>query len=349
VPRRPALALAALLLVVVGVLVAWRLVSSGTAFEEAVALAPEGTDRVSWTDWAAVRRELGADLDADSSGEDVQAFLDEAFTRDLSSSSALGSSAAVLQEELGVSPATIDWELLAQSEAGAVEVLRLGPDVDVEEVGDRLERLGWQRPEDDEGVWQGGPDVLAGVDAGLTPELQHVALLADDGLLVSSDQAGYLETAVEAVRGDAPRVEGLDDVAAELADPLAAVVYTGAHACESLAMAQADDDARAEADQLVEAAGGVHPLTAFAMGVVEGDAVRVALEVEDADDAEADAEARAQLAAGPAPGQGGDFTERFEVAGASAQGGVVTLDLRPLEGQYVLSDLSNGPVLFATC
>ena len=197
-PRRPAPALAALVaglvLVVVGGLVAWWLAGSGTAFEEAVALAPEGTERVSWTDWTAVRRELGADLDAGSTGEDVQAFLDEAFDRDLSSSSALVSSAPVLQDELGVSPATLEWELLAQSDAGAVEVLRLGPEVDTDELADRLERLGWQRPEEDDGVWPGGPDVLAGVGAQLTPELQHVALLADEGLLVSSDQEAYLRS-----------------------------------------------------------------------------------------------------------------------------------------------------------
>lgn len=349
VPRRTALAGAALVLLVVGGLVAWRMASPGTPFEEAVALAPEGTERISWTDWDAVRRELGADLDAGSSGEDVQAFLDEAFTRDLSSSSALGSSAAVLQEELGVSPASVDWELLAQSGDGAVEVLRLDDDVDLDELGDRLDGLGWQRPADDDGVWEGGPDVLAGVGPGLTPELQHVALLADDGLMVTSDQPGFLEEAVAAVRGDGPRVEGLGHVAAALAEPLAAVVYTGDHACRALAMAQADADAQAEADQLVAAAGGVHPLTAFAMGVVDGDVVRVAMEVEDADDAEGDAEARARLAAGPAPGQGGDFSDRFEIDDASAQGRVVSLDLVPREGQYVLSDLASGPVLFATC
>ena len=40
---------------------------------------------------------------------------------------------------------------------------------------------------------------------------------------------------------------------------------------------------------------------------------------------------------------------RFEVAEASSKGRVVRLDLLPREGSYVLSDLSSGPVLFATC
>ena len=34
---------------------------------------------------------------------------------------------------------------------------------------------------------------------------------------------------------------------------------------------------------------------------------------------------------------------------ATAEGRVVRLDLAPRDGTYVLSDLSTGPVLFATC
>ncbi|MFC6342457.1 hypothetical protein ACFP8W_10755, partial [Nocardioides hankookensis] len=63
----------------------------------------------------------------------------------------------------------------------------------------------------------------------------------------------------------------------------------------------------------------------------------------------ANAASRAVLAAGPAPGQGGDFSDRFSVASASAEGDLVTLDLVPRSGEYVFSDLASGPVLFATC
>lgn len=348
-PRRPALVLAAVVLLAVAGLVGWRLTDRGTVFEEAVALAPQGTERATWTHWDAVRRELDVDLDAGSSGEDIQALLDDAFTRDLSSTSALNTSAVVLHEELGISPATLRWELFAQSPSGAVEVLALTDDVDPDDVRERLETLGWKAPEDDAGVWVGGPDVLARVGPGLTPELQHMVVLDDGRLLLTSDNAGYLEQAAGAVKGDREQVEGLGDVAEALGDPVTAVLYTGPHACEKLAMAQADADAQAEADQLVEAAGGVHPLTAFGMGAVAGGEVRVALEVEDPDDAEAEATARARLASGPAPGQGGDFSERFEVAETGTRGRIVTLDLRPEDGEYVLSDLSSGPVLFATC
>ena len=65
--------------------------------------------------------------------------------------------------------------------------------------------------------------------------------------------------------------------------------------------------------------------------------------------ARTNADTRTELASGPAPGQGGDFSDRFELGPVTADGVVVTMELTPTEGSYVLSDLSNGPLLFATC
>jgi hypothetical protein len=349
VSRRAAVALVAVVLVVVAGLAAWRLLTPTAPIDRALALVPAETSRVSWTDWGGVRRELGADLDAGSSPEAVDAFLADAFAADLSAMSALGSSAAAMQPELGFSPTTISWELFAQSPDGAVEVLGVDDDVSLDEVADRLTDLGWTEPDEDDGVWVGGTDVLSDVGPGLTPELQHFVLLADRGIILASDQAPYLEQVREVVHGDADAADGLADLASDLGQPLAAAVYDGDYACERLAMSQADDDARAEADQLVEAAGGVHPLTGFAMGLLAGGDLRAVMQVEDPDDAPDDADARARLAAGPAPGQGGDFGDRFSVTDAGSEGRTITLDLSPQDGEYVLSDLTSGPVLFATC
>jgi hypothetical protein len=346
---RVAVAVVVVLVVTGAGIVAWRALRPTTPLQQAMELAPADATRFSWTDWDGVRRELDAGVGADSSAEEVDAFLVEAFAADLSSTSALGTSAGVMQEELGFSPATVSWELLAQSGAGAVEVLKVGDDVDLDAVADRLADLGWTEPDEEDGVWVGGPDVLAGVGSTLTPELQHVALLADEGLVLTSDQDPFLEQVLEQVLDGDGAPDDLADLAASLDEPLTAAVYDGAYACEQLAMAQADDDARAEADQLVEAAGEVHPLTGFAMGVLPGGDVRAVMQVEDADDAPRDAEARARLAAGPAPGQGGEFGDRFSVERAGSEGREVVLDLRPVDGSYVLSDLTSGPVLFATC
>ena len=347
--RRAVAALAAMLVVVAAALVAWRVLAPTPPLATALSFAPDTTSRASWTDWEGVRRELDADVGADSSAEDVDAFVSDAFAADLSAMSALGTSAGTLQTQLGLSPATLRWELLAQSTEGAVEVLGVDEDTSFDDLARRLADLGWAEPEDDARVWVGGPDVLAGVGSRLTPELQHFALLPDRHVVLASDQAPYLERVLEVVDGDADAATDLADLASTLGEPLAAAVYDGAYACERLAMAQADDDAQAEADQLVAGAGGVHPLTGFAMGTLAGGDLRAVMQVEDADDAPGDADARAQLASGPAPGQGGDFTDRFEVAAAASEGREIILDLRPRAGAYVLSDLTSGPVLFATC
>jgi hypothetical protein len=340
-------ALAAVVVLVVGGVVGWRLLDPATPLARAMSLVPADTTRLSWTDWAGVRRELGADVGAGASAAEVDAFMADAFDADLSPMSALGTSAGAMEERLGFSPASVSWELFAQSGTGAVDVLGVDDDVDLDVVVDRLADLGWTAPEEADGVWVGGPDVLAGVGSALTPELQHVALLADEGLVLTSDRAPYLEQVLDELDGDGP--EELVELAATLGEPLAAAVYDGAYACEHLAMAQADDDAQAEADQLVDAAGAVHPLTGYALGRLPGGDVRAVLQVEDEDDAAADAEARARLAAGPAPGQGGEFADRFTVEAAGSEGREVVLDLRPVEGAYVLSELTSGPVLFATC
>ncbi|GAA1915939.1 hypothetical protein [Nocardioides hwasunensis] len=347
--RRAAVALAVVVVLAVAGLAAWRLSSSGTPLSRALALVPAETSRSSWTDWEGVRRELGSDVGRGSSAEEVDAFVSEAFGSDLTSMSALGTSAGTMQELLGLSPATLSWELLAQSDGGAVEAMGVGDDLDLSDVADRLADAGWTEPEVDDGVWVGGPDVLARLGSTITPELQHLVLLRDQDLVLASDQVAYLEAATEVARGTAAGADDLADLATGLAEPLAAAVFTGDYTCERLAMAQADADAQDEAAQLVAESGGVHPLTGFAMGLLPGGHVRALLQVEDADDAPADADARARLASGPAPGQGGEFTDRFALERAGSQGRVITLDLRARPGAYVLSDLTSGPVLFATC
>ena len=77
--------------------------------------------------------------------------------------------------------------------------------------------------------------------------------------------------------------------------------------------------------------------------------VRVAMAFTDHDQAKVNASTRATLARGDAPGQGGTFPDRFTLGEVAARGSVVTMDLRPVATSPVLSDLSTGPLLFATC
>lgn len=337
------------LLVVVVLGVRWWRDAHRSDLASAVSLAPASTERLAWTDWQAVRRTLGADLGPRPSTDELTAFLDEAFGRDLSTSSALVESAATMQQQFRFSPATLDWELLAQGPDGAVDILGFPADTDFDALAGTLDSLGFTRPDDQNGVWLGGPDVLARIGTGLTPELQFFALLPDAGVVLTSDSQGYLEAAVEAATGEADHLTSVDDVVADAGSPLVAAVFTGDYACEHLAMAAADDTDQAQAAELVAQAGGVHPMTGFAMATQPEGGIGVSMSFESEDNARHDADARGRLASGPAPGQGGDFTDRFTVTSATAEGRVVQLELEPVPDQYVLSDLTSGPVLFATC
>jgi hypothetical protein len=319
-----------------------------TSFAWAVARAPSGTQRVSWTDWADVRRHEGADLGAGSSVADLRHFLNRAFDDDLSSTSALVASAPVLQQRFGFSPANADWELFAQSYQGAVVMLHLPAD-DLAAVTGHLRGLGYHEPGDSGGVWQGDPDLVTSIDASLTPELSYVAIDTADSLVLTSDSQAFLAVALQAVHGDGPRATGLDAVVGDAGEPLSSAVYTGDYACGALAMAHAGAADQAQARRLLSAAGEVNPYSAFAMSDEPDGTVRVAFEFDGSDTARTNADTRAALARGPAPGQGGSFTDRFTVTSATARGKLVVLRLTPRSGVYVLSDLSTGPLLFAAC
>ncbi|KRB77694.1 hypothetical protein ASE01_05690 [Nocardioides sp. Root190] len=330
-------------------IVAWRIVRDGddTRLTRAMALAPESTVRFSWTDWAAVREELGVDLSGTSPASDVEDFLLEAFDRDLTASTALDESAATIHTELGFSPATIDWELFAQGEDGAVVIMGLPEDVDVPALEDQLRTAGFTQPDEQDGVWQGGVDLLETLSGPVTPELAALQIDAEAGVLYGSDDPRYLAERADVARDDLE--DGVAEAAAAAGTPLAASAYTGEHTCAELSMAEADPADRTRASELIAEAGEVHPLTGFAIAAQPGGDVRVALALDSEDQARTDADSRSRLAAGPAPGQGGAFPEKFTLGKVTAVGNVVTMDLAPVDGWLVLSDFNHGPVLFATC
>jgi hypothetical protein len=349
VPRRLWVAGAVVVaLALVGGGVLWLRGGDQTSFAWAVGHAPEGVQRASWTDWAAVRRQEGAALSAGSSVGDLRRFLDHAFDDDLSSASALVGSAPVLQQRFGFSPADADWELFSQSDQGAVVMLHV-PAADLGEVAAHLRDVGYTEPHDPSGVWQGGSDLLAEVSPSLTPELSYIALDTDHSLILASDTSAFLTLATQAVSGDGARAQGLGAVVDDAGEPLSSAVYTGDYACSALAMAHAGAGDQAQGRRLLSAAGEANPYSAFAMSDEPDGSVRVTFEFDSADIARTNADTRAVLAAGPAPGQGGTFGERFTVDSVTAPGDLVVMRLTPRKGAYVLSDLSTGPVLFATC
>jgi hypothetical protein len=355
------LAAALVLVVAAGVLVAVRLLgeddgaersrrarAADATFADAVALAPSDARRLLWTDWGGVRDELGLDLDADSTPDQVEQLLDRGFDADLTSTTALVDSAPQMQERLGFSPATLEWELFTQSEKAATLTMRLGAGVTTDEVATALRAAGYVEPSRPDGTWTSDDDdPIAGQ---VTPELAFIALDDDAGIVYAADRAAGVTIAVAAADDSGSSTGSVPaGVVAGLGSPLSAAAYDGDQACSALAMANADPSEQTEGETLVAEAGKVNPVTGFGIGSQPGGGVRVTLGFDNAEQARTNADTRAKLAAGPAPGQGGDFSDRFGVEKVTADGTVVTFDLAPVDGAFVVSDLSTGPVLFATC
>jgi len=360
-PGRPsplvlALALAAGVAVLAAVAyVGVRLLVPDTPLQQAVGLLPDDTLRVSFTDWTQLSEQLdGAGITASSEPAAMEEFLERAFDEDLIATSSLADSFTALAAAYGVTPLDAEWEAYGQGRDGSVALLRLGDDVDLDDLRDRLEALGYEVPPggaSSEGTWVGSPELVAKQDPILTPLQQHLAVVEDQNLFVMSDRPEYVDVAVAAVTGDDPDLASVDGVT-ELVDiagePTDAEIWARDFACEDLAMAQADPSDRTRGQQLTEDAGGVHPLQGLVFAQQADHTLTVGMQFSDDDQASADLQPRTDLARGEAPGQGGSFSDRFTVADATAQGSTVTLTLDPREGR-VLSDLQQGPVLFATC
>ncbi|MGZ8744639.1 MAG: hypothetical protein ACXWXO_17105 [Nocardioides sp.] len=350
--RRVVLVTVLVLVLAAGGLLAWRLLDRPSDYERAVGYLPSSTLRATYTDWAAVRSAAdGGSLSASSAPGKVSAFLDRAFEQDLTSTSAVAESTAALAEHYGFSPLDVSWEVLGQAPDGQVVVLQLPSDADVEGIEDRLRDLGYSAPADgagEGGTWAGTSDLVAALDPTLTPVMQNMAVLPSEKLLVMSDNAGPVSTTSAIVQGSEPGLEvgALTSVAGT---PVTATLWAADFACEDLAMTSADEEDQRVAASLVEDVGGVSPLSGLVMAQQPDRSLTVGMLFESADQASDNLQARVDLAAGDAPGQGGTFGERFTITAGEADGEAVVLRVEPRGKGYVFSDISTGPVLFATC
>lgn len=348
------LAVVALVVVAVAGWFGWQ-AATRTTYERAVSMLPESTLRATWTDWESVRS-LADGPSGRASAGDVDRFLSRAYDLDLTSTSAVVDATFVLSREFGFSPLDASWELFGQSREGAVVLLGLPDSVDLDEVERRLEELGYSEPADGPGsggVWAGSADLVATIDGSLTPVMQNVVVLPEERVVLLSDNQAYASSSAEVVTGDSDGLDSVDGVSAlasAAGEPASAVLFASDFACEALNMSQADDSDRAVAEDLVDAAGGVHPLAGLVMAVQPDRSMVVGMHFESSTQASDDLRPRAQLAGGEAPGQGGSFAERFRVVEAAADGNEIVMELEPATRDTpLLSDLSQGPVLFAAC
>ena len=337
--------------------VAWRLLDTHSRYEDALGTLPKSTLRTTYTDWDAVRTAArGTGLGAASSKGKVEAFLTRAYDLDLTSGSAIDDSTYALQHKLGFSPLDAEWEAFGQGKDGQVDVLQVGDSVDLAGVERRLRSLGYTPPRAGSGsggTWVGGADLIAQIDPELTPVQQNVAVLADQHLVVMSDNAAYLSASTSVVKGVDPSLmdnAGVPSLAKVAGDPVAATQWTSTFVCEDLSMGSADEGDQRVGDQLVTKAGGVAPLEGLVMAQQADRSIVFGLHFETSDQASRNLQPRVDLASGDAPGQGGSFSERFTLASGTADGQDVVLTTKPTKPHAsVLSDLTSGPVLFATC
>lgn len=339
----------ALVLVVVAGLAAWRVLGrdDDSRFAAAARLAPASTVRLLWTDWTAVRAELDPGLKASASGDAVEGLIDKAFDADLGSNSILIDSAAAAQDEIGISPATVDWELSAQDKRSAITLFGIPDDFDTAGLRERLREIGFTEPDRAGGIWKGGGDVLTDLEGEVTGELAYLQIDDDAHLIAASNREIDLREREDDVRGD--RDDGLGRVVDAAGDTISAAAFTGDYTCTELAMTQADPADRTRGNELIAAAGGVRALAGYSIAGVRGGGLRFSFALDDDRQAREDADSRSKLASGPAPGQGGDFPDLFTIDRTVAADRTVTIEATPVDGALVLSDLDHGPVLFAAC
>ncbi len=347
---------ALLVLAVVAGVVTWRLLSGTSTYEQALDVLPRSTLRTTYTDWRDVREQAhGTRLSAGSPASAVRSFLGRAYDLDLTSGSGVTDSTRALARLYGFSPLDAQWEALGQSRQGQVDVMRLDDGVDLGGVERALRRLGYDAPPKGSGTggtWVGTPDLVARLGTALTPLQQNFVVLPDEHLVLMSDSAAYASEAASVARGSGRSLRddaGVAALAGHVGDPAAAVQWTSTFACEDLTMGSASEEDQQAGKRLVSRAGGITPLEGLVMAQQPDRSVVVAMHFETSDQASADLQPRVDLASGDAPGQGGSFTDRFRVTSGEADGHDVVLGLRLRHGQSVLSDLSTGPVLFATC
>jgi hypothetical protein len=328
-----------------------------TELSQALDVVPAQTERLGFTDWALVRSALKVKLGDHPGQAAIEKMTSRAYDTDLSASSSIDESAAALQRYFGFSPATMLWEAYAQSSTGPTMVVRMPDDFDLDTVRHHLDDLGFTKPASDDGVWLGGIDLVAGIEQTtthtITPELQYVAVLADQHLIVTSDSEDYAKKAVAVALGKKESLGDVDAVRAAvdpLDEPAAANVWARDFACQDLAMGQDDPATKEQGDALVARAGKISPLSGLVMALAPDRTLRISELFENDDAAKENLTARARLIVGEAPGRAGSFSDDLRLISSKTDGPTVQLTLKPRSATgYPLSSLDNGPVLFATC
>lgn len=341
--------------VLVGVVVTWGLSHRTTSqFDQALELVPAETMRLSFTDWKAIRdlHDIRPTPAAAPTSAALSELLDAAFETDQSAASMIAANAAALQQFLGFSPVTAQWEALAQAPDGAVLVLKLDSAAAIGQVQRSLRSSGYTPPAEDQVVWHGGADLVGQFEPAVSPMMQHVVVLADQRLVLASDSASYVTAAAQVARGQTASLSEVRNVRslARYLRPVAAMMWSRDFACEDLGIVSGDPQTQETWRELVKKAGKLTPVDGVMLALQPDGELQLRLAFESRRQAQANLPARRTLLAGPAPGRSSPISEDFTIRKIDSQGAVITAQLRPDPGQsFSLSLLNSGPLIFATC
>ncbi|MGJ9411618.1 hypothetical protein ACHAAC_02815 [Aeromicrobium sp. CF4.19] len=333
--------LVAVLVIAVVVAGGWAARSLSTpptpALTAALAVLPEETRVVGFTDWSTLR-----------SGPVAHDDLGE---RDVATRSELYGFEDPMQDQLGWSVLDAEWEVYGQAPGGGALVVQLDRSVSAGDVEDGLEATGFTREDD---WWTLGPAQLQ--DLGLSTILQNVRVLGREGLVVMTDAPPSGAAVEDVVRSGAPAVtrdRELVDVASSLAGSETALLERSGLGCATTAMP--DDEARQQASVALDGTAGLSAYAASGRGLVDrggegvdAQDVTFALRFESPGTAREQASVRETVSAGPFIGRVGEVEDALRLDDVRVDAATTLLRFGHDPGADVIMT-GQGPLLFASC
>ena len=280
----------------------------------------------------------------------VEDLLDRGFDADLTSASALLSSAVTMQQRFGFSPATLEWELFSQSDRRGVADDAAGRRGRTDDVRDALRAPAVRRARRP----RRGLDAEPGppISGQVTPELRTSRSTTSAGAGGRLRHPGGRRRGGRRGRGDAGP------------GPIPAAVVDGGRRRPSSAIALHRRPRRAARWRWrTPTRPSRTPAEALVARGRQGQPDDRVRDRRPSPTARCGSRWRSRTptrraptptpgprwSPGPAPGQGGDFTDRFTSARSAPTATSCRWSWSRSRAPTCVSDLSSGPVLFATC
>jgi hypothetical protein len=335
--------------VAVGTQASGREPDTRSSLTSALDSLPGGTLVAGFTDWSAVRDDLGLRSVSTSAARTV---LDERGSlRDLTTRSVLGGVVDDMHRVYGWSAADLDWEVYGQAPEGAAMVARLDRSISIDDVERRLRTIGYDRRGDtwtitEAGATKIGPELAA--------TLGQLAIDPRRRVVVAADRADYLPAVLAVIRGEEPSalsVRPLADVATSLAGSETVLLQSGPFACRATALDDLGPDVVAQARAAVARAGALATPTFTGRGLVAGSptqSIRFAAVFGSPARAADQVRVRTALSTGPFIGRSGRVEDSLDLVEAFQTGSVAVLQfaVAPDAGAFMTGE---GPALFAGC